>query len=175
MSLGVRKLALTAHVTTWVSWLGAVVAFLALAVAGLTSHDAQTVRAAYLAMELTGWFVIVPLSVASLLTGILQSLGTPWGLLRHYWVVVKLVMTVLATAVLLVHMRPISFVASVAATTALSSADLRGVRTQLVFDAGAALLVLLVTTTLSVYKPRGLTAYGWRRQYESDVAPPLSV
>jgi hypothetical protein len=175
MSPGVRKLALTAHVTTSVGWLGAVAAFLALAVAGLTSQDAQTVRAAYLAMELTGWLVIVPLSVASLLTGIVQSLGTPWGLLRHYWVVVKLVTTVLATAVLLVHMRPISSVAGVAATTTLSSADLRGVRTQLVFDAGAALLVLLVTTTLSVYKPRGLTAYGWRRQQEQDAAPQLSM
>lgn len=75
-----RKLALTAHVTASVGWLGAVGAFLALAIAGLTSPDAHMVRAAYLGMDLTGWFVIVPLSFASLLTGLVQALVTPMGL-----------------------------------------------------------------------------------------------
>ena len=41
-------------------------------------------RGAYLAMDLIGWFVIVPLSLASLLTGLVQALGTTWGLFRHY-------------------------------------------------------------------------------------------
>jgi hypothetical protein len=41
-------------------------------------------RAAYLAMDLTSRFVIVPLARASLLTGLAQALGTPWGLFRHY-------------------------------------------------------------------------------------------
>jgi len=112
------------------------------------------------------WFVIVPLSLASLLTGLVQSLGTTWGLSRHYWVLAKLLLTVLATAVLLLHTQPISYVARVAAETTLSSADLRRLRIQLVADAGAALLVLLVTTTLSVYKPRGMTPYGRRKQHE---------
>lgn len=166
MSPGVRKLALTAHVTSSVGWLGAVASFLALALAGLTTRDAQLVRAAYLAMELTTWFVIVPLSVASLVTGLVQSLGSAWGLFRHYWVVVKLLLTVLATLILLVHTQPISYVADVAASTTLSSTDLGRVRIQLVADAGAALVVLLGATVLSIYKPRGLTRYGWRRERE---------
>ncbi len=117
MTPWLRKFALTAHVTFSVGWLGAVAGFLALAVAGLTSQDAQMVRAAYLAMELIGWFVIVPLSLASLLTGLVQSLGTQWGLFRHYWVLVKFLLTVVATLVLLVHMQPISYMAGVAAET----------------------------------------------------------
>ena len=161
-----RKLTLTAHITSSVGWLGAVVVFLALAIAGLTSQDAQMVRAAYLAMELTGWYVIVPLSLASLLTGLVQSLCTEWGLFRHYWILVKLLITLLATIVLLVHMQPIDYMATAAAETTLSSADLRGMRVQLVADAGAALLVLLVATAMSVYKPRGLTSYGRRKQQE---------
>jgi len=72
MTPGLRKFVLTAHVTSSVGWLGAVVAYLALAVAALTIQDAQTVRAAWIAMELTGWFVIVPLALASLLIGIVQ-------------------------------------------------------------------------------------------------------
>jgi hypothetical protein len=173
MTPGLRKFALTAHVTSSVGWLGAVAGFLALAVAGLTRQDAQMVRAAYLAMELTAWFVIVPLSLASLLTGLVQSLGTTWGLFRHYWVLAKLLIAILSSIVLLLHMRPISLIAGVAAETALSSADLRGLRIQLVADAGAALLVLLVATTLSVYKPRGMTRYGRRKQHEQrTVAQP---
>ena len=172
MTPRLRKFALTAHVTCSVGSIGAVAGFLALAVAGLTSQDARMVRAAYLAMELTTWFVIVPLSLASLLTGLIQALGTEWGLFRHYWVLAKLVLTILATGLLLAHTQPIGRAAGAAAEATSSSAglgrlaDLGRLRIQLVGDAGAALLVLLVATTLSVYKPPGLTPYGWRKQQE---------
>lgn len=164
MAARVRKFALTAHIAFSVSWLGAVAAFLALSVAGLAADDPLLARAAYLAMELITWWVIVPLSVASLFSGIIQALGSPWGLLRHHWVLVKLLMTIMATLILLLHTRPISIVATAAAERALSRADLGALRLQLVVDAGAALVALLVTTTLSVYKPRGVTRYGRRKE-----------
>ncbi len=167
MTPSVRKLALTAHVASSVGWLGAVAGFLALAVEGLACHDERIVRAAYLSMDLMTWSVIVPLCFASLITGIVQSLGTPWGLLRHYWVLVKLAFTALATLVLLVHTRPIGYVAVVAAMTSPSAAGLGDLQRQLVRDAALALVVLLATTALSVYKPQGLTAHGWRRRCES--------
>jgi hypothetical protein len=166
MTPGLRKFALTAHVVSSVGWLGAVAGFLALAVAGLTSQSAQTVRASYLAMDLIGWFVIVPLCLATLLTGLIQSLGTSWGLFRHYWVLAKLLITVLCTILLLLHMQPTSRIARLAAETTLSAADLRGLRIQVAADAGAALLVLVLAVTLSVYKPPGMTRYGWRKQHE---------
>ena len=168
MTPRLRKLALTAHITTSVGWLGAVSVFLALAVAGLTSQNAQMVRAAYLAMDLTAWLIIVPLSLASPLIGVVQSFGTPWGLFRHYWVVAKLLITILATAVLLLHLQPISYIAGMAAETTLTSADLRGLRIQLIANAGAALLVLLVATALSVYKPQGMTRYGRSKRYATE-------
>jgi hypothetical protein len=166
MGPSLRKFALTAHVTSSVGWLGAVGGFLVLAIAGLTSPDAQMVRAAYLAMELIGWFIIVPLSLASLLTGLVQAVGSTWGLLRHWWVLIKLVLTILATIVLLVHMQPIGHLADVVAEATLAGGELRGLRIQLIADAGAAVIILLVATTLSVYKPRGMTQYGWRKQRE---------
>lgn len=165
MTAGLRKFALTAHVTCSVGWAGAVASFLALGIAGLISQDAQIVRAAYLAMDLTGWFIIVPLTFASLLTGLVQALGTSWGLFRHYWVLMKLLITLLSTLLLLVHMQPTSRLAG-AAVEALSSPDLRQMRIQLVADASLALLALLVATTLAVYKPRGMTRYGTRRERE---------
>ena len=156
----VRKFALTAHVTASVGWLGSVAAFLVLAIAGLRSGDEDTVRASYLAMNLLGWYIIVPLCLASLATGLVQALGTPWGLLRHYWVVIKLLITVLSTIILLVHMRPITHMAEVAADSMLVSTDMRRLRVQLVVDAAAAVITLLVATTLSVYKPKGVTRFG---------------
>jgi hypothetical protein len=164
----VRKFALTAHVICSVGWLGAVAGFLALAIAGLTSQDALTVRAVYLTMEVITWFVIVPLSFASLLTGLAQALGTSWGLFRHYWVLAKLLINVLATVLLLVHTMPIGELASIARETTLSGAAIGRLQIQLVFDAGLALLALLVATALGVYKPRGLTPYGRRKQQEEE-------
>lgn len=169
MGPGLRKFALTAHVTSSVGWLGAVAVFLALAVAGLTHADSGTVRAAYIAADLITRFVILPLAVVALLTGIVQGLGTAWGLFRHYWVTIKLLLTVLAALLLLLHTHPIGVVADAAAKTALSAADLRGLRIQLVADAGAALLVLLVNATLSVYKPRGMTPYGRRKRCSAGI------
>ena len=166
MTPRLRKFAFTAHITISIGWLGAVVAYLALAIAGLTSQDAQTVRATYLSMELIGWLVIVPFSLVALFTGLVQSLGTQWGLFRHYWILVKFLLTTVATGVLLWHMQVVSRMSDLAIETILSSADFRALRIQLVVHAAGGLLVLLAVTMLSVYKPWGMTSYGLGRAYE---------
>jgi len=166
MPPGLRKVTLTAHITSSIGWFGAVAAFLALALAGMTSQDRELVRAAYLVMGLTTWFVIVPLAFASLLTGVVSSLFTRWGLLRYYWVLLKLVITILITLILLVHTQPIDLLAGAAAKTAVLGANLHGAQLQMVIASSAALVVLLVLTVLSVYKPRGMTPYGQRKQDE---------
>ena len=95
------------------------------------------------------------------MTGIVQSLATARGLLRHYWVLIKLLSTIPSTAVLLLaHMQPIDRLAHAAADGALGSADLSGLRIHSAVAAGAAVLVLLGATALSVYKPPGMTRYG---------------
>lgn len=163
---GLRKFVRTAHITFTVGWLGAVAGFLALAVAGLNSQDVQLVRAAYLAMKLITWYIIVPFSfVPLLLTGPVLSLGTPWGLFRHYWILAKLVINFLSTLILLVHLQPIDYLSRAAAEGTLSTAD-RALQIQMIIASGAALVALLVATALAVYKPRGMTQYGWRKQYE---------
>ena len=150
-----RKFALTSHVTFSVGWPGAVAAYLALAIVGLTSQDSEMARAAYRAMEVIGWLVIVPCSAATLLSGVVQSLGTEWGLFRYYWIIAKLSLTVAATGVLLVHIPSVSRMARIAVATALSTGDFHMLRVQLVVHAVGALLVLLTATALSVYKPWG--------------------
>lgn len=155
-----RKLALAAHLTFSVGWIGAVVAYLALGLSAVRSQNAQTVRGAWIAMELTGWYVIVPLALASLLTGLVMALGSKWGLFRYYWVLFAFVLTIFATVVLLLHMPTVSSQADVARTA--SGATLDGLGGDL-FHPGFGLVVLLGIQVLNIYKPPGMTRYGWRK------------
>jgi hypothetical protein len=155
-----RKFALAAHITSSVGWFGAVVAFLGLAIVGVQTTSDQMVRSVYIAMEAVGWLVIVPFSVASLVTGLVQSAGTHWGFVRHYWVVSKLLITIGAGALLLLHMQVMSTVAQAASAGTLTSSHLRDPRMQLLGNAAAAAFVLMIAIGLSVFKPRGRTSVG---------------
>ena len=156
-----RKAVLTAHVASSVGWLGAVVAYIALDVTAVSSADVQLVRAAYAAMEVTAAYAIVPLAIASVVIGTLNALGTSWGLFQHYWVLLKFVLTLVASAVLLVETQTIRSLAEAAG----SGADPRALPGTLPHSIGG-LVVLLLVAVLSVYKPRGVTRYGWRKQQE---------
>lgn len=157
MTPGWRKLVLTAHITTSVGWLGAVAAYIALDVAALTSREADSVRAAWLARDLIVWYAIVPLALVSVLIGVVNALGTPWGLFRHYWVVVKLLLTLVATSILLQEAQSVSYAAEAAQRDP-------NPRPGSLIHSGGGLVVLIIVAVLSVYKPRGLTRYGWRKQ-----------
>jgi hypothetical protein len=159
MTPGLRKFLLTVHVVASVGWVGAVTAFLALAATGLLSSDPQLVRASYIAMDLTYRIVVIPFGLAALATGIVSSLRTDWGLFRYYWIIVKLSVTVPAIVLMLVHVQPVSRLASVVLTMALPNIDLAQPGLQLLVYACLALFVLLVATVLSTYKPRGRTRY----------------
>jgi hypothetical protein len=163
MKPGVRKFALSAHLTFSVGWIGAVLAYLALGFAAVTNLDVRMVRAAWTAMELTGWYVIVPLALASLLTGLVMALGTKWGLFRHYWVLISFALTILATVILLLHMPTVSLTADIAQEA--EGADLEALGGDLLHPA-IGLVVLLVIQVLNLYKPAGMTRYGWRKQQE---------
>ena len=171
MNPRISRLVLTSHITFSVGWLGAVAVFLALAIAGLTSQNNQLVRSAYMAMELSAWFVSVPFCLASLCTGLIQALGTKWGLFKHYWIVVKLFLTIISTIFLLLHMQPIGYLAGLAADTSFSDTQESGLRIQLIADAGAAILLLLAITTISVYKPWGKIKSRLRNNQEQNDVP----
>ena len=166
-----RKMALTVHVSTSVGFVGAVCVFLALAADGLLTASQEHAAAAYVSMQIATWRVIVPLSFAALITGIVQSLGTPWGLFRYYWVLAKLALTVFGAAVLLVHTQPVALMAHMASRASPLAAELDQVKLQLVVASAAGVAVLLLTTALSIYKPRGLTPYGWRQQQAERLPP----
>jgi vacuolar-type H+-ATPase subunit I/STV1 len=172
MNPRMRKSALAAHIIFSVGWLGAVVAYLALAVVGLWTADGRTAGAAYIAMNLIAKMVIVPFSIATLLMGLIESLGTSWGLFRHWWVLSKFVLTTVATIILVEHLSAIAHMATLAADMTLAATDFRDLRIQLLVHAAGGLFVLLVATLLSVYKPWGMTPYGARNRSTLPVSAP---
>lgn len=161
LSPGPRKALLGVHLVFSCGWVGMVLGYLALGVAAAWSSDPQTVRAAWIAMELTGWFVLVPLAVGSLVSGTLLALGTRWGLFRYYWVTFAFVLTLVATVVLVLHIPSVSDTATVARSAAAE--DLQTLGGDLLHPT-AGLVLLLTVLFLNVYKPPGVTPYGWRAQ-----------
>lgn len=168
MRPGLRRFVRTAHITFSVGWLGALAGFLALAITGLRSDNATIVSAVYIAMDLITKYVIVPLSVTPLLiTGPLLSLGTIQVLLGHHKTLDQHHFH---------HHSPGAHTAN----------KLPGERrcgrnhvtrrpqpaSQMVFASAAGLLALPVATGVAVFKPRGMTVHGWRKQYhEHRIAP----
>ena len=171
MTPALRRFTFTTHITSSIGWIGAVIAFLAFAVIGFTSNDEAKVRGAYLLMAPAAWFVLVPLAHASLLSGIILSLGTTWGLFRHYWVVLKLGITVFATVILLIDMETLRQMAGVSADPIVDPAVVRNASP--ILHAILALILLIAATVLGVYKPFGMTDYGRRkyREQRQAVAP----
>lgn len=179
MTRVVRRLMITAHVVFSVGWLGAVIAFLALSIAGLKSHDTDVIRAVYPSMNLISRFVIIPMCLASVSTGLLQALTTPWGLFRHYWIVLKFGLGIFATIALLVHQFGVIAVAAsnisgASARALLTTGIPAPLKTELVLAPSLSIVLLVVATTLGIYKPWGLTPYGLRTRQERQSAPPLN-
>jgi hypothetical protein len=155
MTSRASRIVLTSHLTFSIGWLGALAVFIVLAITGLTSQDILLSRSSLIAMELSAWYVIVPFCLTSLFTGIIQAVGTKWGLFKYHWIVVKLFLTIAMTILLLLHMQPISYLASVAKGPSFSNSQNAEQLIDLIAKAGAAILVLLAIATISVYKPWG--------------------
>jgi hypothetical protein len=165
----VRRFALAVHLTCSVGWIGAVISYIGLGVAAVTASSPDTVRGTWIAMELVGWYVLVPLAVGSWLTGLVMALGTKWGLFRYYWVLFAFVLTTLAAAVLIAHMPDVSAISDALRTS--PSADVEDHGGDL-FHAVLALVLLLAIHVPNLYKPPGMMRYGWRKKNAGRVPLP---
>jgi hypothetical protein len=168
MTTRISKLLLTSHVSTSVGWLGAVAAFIAVATVCL-SASIPAARSLYPGLQVIAWYVIIPFCFASLLTGVLQAALTPWGLFRHYWIIVKLFLTVVMTALLILHLNPINYLAGLAVNTG-NTINESATIVDLIIKAGAAAIGLVVITAISIYKPWGAIKRGSsRRNFRESV------
>jgi hypothetical protein len=159
LSPDLRKIVLATHVLVAVGWFGVVVAKLVLEITAATTRDQEIPRAAYLFMEVFDRAIFPPAALGTLLTGITLSVGSAWGLFKHYWIVAKLVLTVavIVTGVLFVGawVEQAIAAASAPAADAVSISDVGPSSLLLISAAVAHLLMLGAATVISVYKPWG--------------------
>jgi hypothetical protein len=160
MSSSLRKWVLVAHVTTSVGAVGAVAAFLVLSIAGSVTIDSSLARACFVANAVIAQYVILPFVVAAIAIGVVQALTTPWGLIRHYWILVKLYMTIAIWLVLLIQLKNISDLATVLLAGNDAIQGIGSLKQSQLIHAAAGLASLVAIVAISVVKPRGLTAYG---------------
>lgn len=151
-----RKAVLTVHVITAVGWLGTDLVQVTLGIAGLAGADPAVV---YPAMGLVGTVLFVPLSALVWLVGVVNAAVTPWGLMRHWWVVVKLALTTLMLVLVMFALRP-TLSAALELGAALPDAE----RTQLVIAPSVSSTLLVIATVVSTYKPWGRTRWRARPQ-----------
>jgi uncharacterized membrane protein len=171
MTLGprTRKVVLTTHVVAAAGWIGALAAYATLVVAALTSDSDDTVRSSFIAMELV-YYALVPLAATALVTGLVQSLGGSWGLLRHYWVLAKFVLTLIAITVMALNLRGVSDHADQA--SAAHGAHMPGAASHQLRHVIGGMGILLLAAILGKYKPKGLTRYGRRKRAELSMRTP---
>ncbi len=155
----------THYLLSWLDWSGD--GFSRTRYRGDNESGCTDFAGVWIALDLLGSLVIVPLAIVSLLTGLVMSLGTKWGLFQHYWVLFSFALTILAILILLGNMQSVRFLAGTITDIDNSNVDMlrAGLQSELL-HAGVGLLVLVVIQVLNIYKPRGLTSYGWRKQQE---------
>jgi hypothetical protein len=153
-----RRALLIVHVIVSVGWLGLSLGMLALGITGATAGSAEGAAAAYRSMNVLGDWLLIPISLLSLVSGVVLALRTPWGLARYHWVYVKFWLTLGATAATAFALR-----ARIDAAMADVSAgrDI-GATTDLILAPSVSLTIYVFATAVSVAKPWGMTARGRR-------------
>lgn len=168
MTTKTTKLILTTHIVFSAGWFGTVAVFIALAISSVNSQNPGSIYGALLAMQITSFYVIVPFCLAALITGIILAISTKWGLVKYYWIVAKLFLTVFSTILLIMHLKPISMLAEMATIKKGMIMDMHMEQLRIIFDAAAGLMVLAAIIAISVYKPWGKTTYGITGRLRGD-------
>lgn len=156
----VRRGVLVAHIAVSVSWLGLTVGLLTLGLTAFLTGDPATASAATRAMKVFGDWLVVPVALLSLVSGLVLALGTPWGLARHRWVWIKFWLTLITTGLSIFSLRP-----GIDAAVADEVVDIN-----LVIAPSVATATYLFITAISVLKPWGLTRRGRRLRISASSA-----
>lgn len=170
MTLPVRKSVMVLHAVAGIGWMGVDIALLALLITARTTTNPALVVSGFNAIGIIVPVAVPPLSLLILLTGILQGLGTPWGLVRYWWVLVKLILSLMMTVLVFVSLLPGIREMIVLADTTVSAdalrASLGSLPNTLMFPPIVSFLMLGTAAILSIFKPWGRTP--WSREIRAS-------
>lgn len=144
-----RKALLSVHIVTAVGVLGTDAVLLALGIAGVRDRSPETV---YPAASLVGSWLVAPLAVTALVTGTLLGILTQWGLVRYWWVAIKLGITAVLNVILFLALIPLlqDTADKAVAGETFTNAD----QVPVLIAPLAAVTLLALNVVLAVFKPR---------------------
>ena len=140
----VRQTVLTAHIIMSVGLLGDAAGFLAIAIRAAQTDDPAALLEQIRILDMFSAVFGIPLSVGTLLTGLVLGLGTRWGVFRYPWVTTKLALIVSVILVGSLVLGP--------GVEQLQHGD-AAAESRVIAGAAWNTLALLTATALSVYKP----------------------
>lgn len=162
-----RTIVLTVHVAMSVGWLGIDGALVALEVTGLFTGDPAVRGGIATATAVIACWVLVPVVLFALLSGLALGLSTHWGLMRHWWVITKCGIAAVLAAAGVVSLR------AALPQILAGGGDPAGIRT--LVGRSVALVLLFAATGLSVGKPWGRTSRGLRERTRPTVPAQRNV
>ncbi|MFB7259088.1 PDR/VanB family oxidoreductase [Streptomyces nojiriensis] len=158
-----RKLTLALHILSSVGWMGLSMSMATLALIGYLTSDAGVAEGAYYAMYIFDESTVSLVSLVCGATGVLLGCGTPWGLMRHWWLLVKWVLTLGVMVFAWVYTHPLVLTAAEKAAAAEGGVYRPGPEgTLLAWTVPPVFGVLVFVGVISVYKPWGRTRRGRR-------------
>ena len=155
MGARTRKSVLLVHIASAGAWLGIDVVMAVLVFTALFTDDDRTKALSFQALELVAVWPLLTLGMLCLLTGILLGLGSRYGLVRYWWVAVKLALNLVLSGLVLVALAPeVADAAERARQFDAGAAASLGVG-DLIFPPIVSPTALLVAMVLAVFKPWG--------------------
>jgi hypothetical protein len=161
---GWRRATLVTHLVAGGAWIGIDVIVAVLVCTGRFAADVHLRGVAYQALAA---FVVWPMltsGLVCLVTGLILGLGTKWGLLRYWWVAVKLTLNLVLSTLIVVSLQPgMEEVAAYGRDLPSGRADPAAV-SRLFFPPAVSLTTLTLATVLAVTKPWGRIPIRWTRR-----------
>jgi hypothetical protein len=161
-----RQAVLTVHLISSLGWIGADLGLLVLAITASANGTPRVGQGACVALAFLATWITAPVSVIALISGVLLSMATKWGVFRYTWVVVSLVLNALMVLLVVFALGPLyrgaeHLVLAAPATSPVADI-LGGRRFELMAPPCVAFVVLTGVTIINVYKPWG--RFGWPRR-----------
>lgn len=160
-----RRAVMVLHAICGIGWMGVDIAVFILLMTARTTTDPALVVSGFNAIRMVVPIAVPPLSLGMLATGLLLGLGTRWGLVRYWWVLVKLVLALIMVVLVFLSLVPGVNSIAVLSTTGVSAdalrASLGSIPDQLLYPPVVSFLMLGTAAILSIFKPWRRTP--WRR------------
>jgi hypothetical protein len=150
-----RKGVLVVHIVSAGAWIGIDIVMAVFIFTALLADD--NIKAlCYRALELFAVWPLLATGLVCLASGVVLGLGTKYGLVRYWWVAIKLVLNIVLTALVLVALRPEVTEAAEQGRRFAAGAPASLAVGDLIFPPIVSPTALLIAVVLAVFKPWGL-------------------